>query len=490
MLRWLIVLLGLLPAGSGPHTARAPNVVLVIADDLNTRVGPYGADVYTPNLDRLAAAGTTFLRAYAQYPVCGPSRASILSGMYPESNGVMTNGFARANHRLATPGLADHPSLPGLFREAGYYTARVSKVFHMGVPGGIERGEAGPDDPEAWDFAVNLTAPETMSPGRLETLSRGLQYGANFSRIVLPEGSEGTQADVLATDQAIAILQTRTGAIPPGAAHRVRVKPDAPFFLAVGLVRPHVPLIAPERHFERYPDSLVSLVDVPAGDLDDVPAAAQQFANANRFRMTEEEQRKSVAAYHASISFMDEQLGRLLDALEASGQADNTIVVFVSDHGFNLGEHTSWQKLSLWEDAVRVPLLIAGPGVPGGDRREGIVELVDLYPTLARMAGLMVPPAVQGRDLAPLLGGEAWEADAYTVTSGGASLRTDRYRYSRWGEESEEELYDHLADPGEFTNLASDPASGDLLEDMRARFDARRAAAREAGRTYGLDYPR
>ena len=469
-----------------------PNILFVVADDLNTRIGPYvdtSLELHTPNLDRLAAEGVTFTRAYTQYPVCGPARASFMSGLYPETNGVVTNGFETANHRIATPALADHPTLAGFFREHGYYSARVSKIFHMGVPGGIERGEVGSDDPDSWDYAINLMAPETLTPGNLEKLSRGNHYGSNFSRMILPAGTELTQADVLAADQAIAILENRAGARPPGATNRTKFKEGEPFFLAVGFVRPHVPLIAPERHFAHYPAEDVELPYVLGDDLDDVPTEAGRNSNAAaRFRMDETEQRKAIAAYYASISFMDEQLGRLLDALERLGLRDNTIVVFISDHGYNLGEHTTWQKTNLWEESVRVPLIISVPGTPNaGARSNAIVELIDLYPTLADLSRLggQAPPILQGESLVPLLESPTRadpDGTAYTITGrNGASLRTDRWRYNRWGEDAagdNEELYDHDNDPAEFHNLARDPAYAAALETMRARFEQARRNAR------------
>ncbi len=478
-------------AGSPPEVR--PNILLVVADDLNTRIGPYAdvaLELHTPNLDRLAGEGITFTRAYSQYPVCGPSRASFMSGLYPEANGVMGNGFATSNHRTATPSLTGHPTLAGFLRENGYYTARVSKIFHVGVPGGIERGEVGSDDPDSWDYALSVMAPETLTPGVLEKLSRGDHYGSNFSRMVLPDGNELTQADVLAADQAIAILENRAGAVPPNARNRTKHKEDEPFFLAVGFVRPHVPLIAARRHFAHYPDDEIALPPVPAGDLDDVPVPARRNANhiAARFGMDTVEQRQAIAAYYASISFMDEQLGRLLDTLDRLRLRKDTIVVFTSDHGYNLGEHAAWQKSSLWEESVRVPLIVSAPGMPHpGSRTGAVVELIDLYPTLADMTGLggEAPSILQGSSLLPLLeapAGTDGEAAAYTVTSGeGASLRTPRWRYNRWGEAARgdnEELYDHRDDPGELRNLARDPAHAADLERLRGRFELARRNAR------------
>ena len=468
-----------------------PNILFVVSDDLNTRIGPYvdpSLDLHTPNLDRLAAEGVRFTRAYAQYPVCGPSRASFMSGLYPETNGVTTNAFDTGNHRIATPSLADHPTLAGFFRERGYYTARVSKIFHMGVPGGIERGETGSDDPASWDYAANIMAPETLTPGVLEKLSRGDHYGSVVARMVVPDGDEFTQTDVLAADQAIAILENRAGAKPPNARNRTKFKEEAPFFLAVGFVRPHLPFIAPERHFAHYPDEAVELPHVPPGDLDDVPDEVKRSSNAVRYEMDEDEQRKAIAAYDASVSFMDEQLGRLLDTLDRLDLRDNTIVVFISDHGFNLGEHTCWQKNNLWEESVRVPLIISVPGMrAAGAQTDAVVELIDLYPTLAALAGLgaEAPSILQGESLVPLLDAPADtdpNAVAYTITrDGGASLRTDRWRYNRWGEDADgvnEELYDHDADPGEHRNLVGDPGHRAGLDRIRARFEQVRERAR------------
>jgi arylsulfatase A-like enzyme len=308
--------------------------------------------------------------------------------------------------------------------------------------------------------------------------------------MILPNGNELSQADVLAADQAIAILENRAGARPPNAGNRTKFKEEAPFFLAVGFVRPHVPLIAAERHFAHYPDDDIELPYVPAGDLDDVPDAAKRNSNstAARFGMDASEQRKSIAAYYASIAFMDEQLGRLLDALDRLGLRDNTIVVFLSDHGYNLGEHTVWQKTNLWEESVRVPLIISVPGMSNaGTRTDAVVELLDLYPTLVEMSGLadQTPSILQGESLVPLLEAPA-DIDrtqtAYTITGrNGASLRTDRWRYNRWGEEADgdnEELYDHQNDAAEHHNLARDPAYAAILDSIRAQFEKVRQGAR------------
>ncbi len=370
--------------------AQQPNILLIVSDDLNTRIGPYmELDKHTPNLDRLAAEGVRFSRTYCQYPLCGPSRASFMSGLHPETNGVLNNNYTIGSYRVENPALSDHPSMAGFFREHGYFTARVSKIYHMGVPGGIERGEAGGDDPDSWDYAYNVMGPETLSQGTLELLSPGnLHYGSNFARMILNDGLERTQTDYLAASQAIAILENRAGKAPENGKNAQKAKPDAPFFLAVGMVRPHVPLIAPENCFEPYPEDEVELPLVVVED--NVPEQALVRQNMKIWKMNEIQKKQTISAYMASVRFMDQQVGRLLDALDRLDLRDETIVIFISDHGYNLGEHDCWSKVSLWEGSVRIPLIISVPGAgkKNGTTCESIVELIDLYPTLTELCGL------------------------------------------------------------------------------------------------------
>lgn len=470
-----LAVLSMMPATA--TAARQPNILLIVSDDLTACLGCYGNDVCrTPHLDRLAGEGVRFDRAYCQYPVCGPSRASFMSGLYPNRTKVLRNSKTIGSYRAINPELADHPSIGGLLRRNGYFSARVSKIYHMGVPGGIEAGEPGGDDPDSWDRAFNLMAPETFSPGRLELLSpKRRHFGSNFARVIVPDDRQATQADHMAATQAIAILENRAKAVP-----------DQPFFLAVGFVRPHVPLVALRRLFERYPESDVQRPSVPPGDLNDVPEPARGMENERRYGMNELQQRQAIAAYYASVSFMDEQVGRLLDALDRLHLRDETVVVFTSDHGYNLGEHDCWQKLSLFEESTRVPLIISVPGLDesAGKATPAIVELIDLYPTLADLAGLSeeAPSILHGISLRPLLEDPDradWPKDAaYTVTyRDGESIRTPRWRYNRWGTEGEE-LYDHENDPQEFRNLAEVVAWADVLHDLRDRLQQARAASR------------
>ena len=464
----------------------APNILLIVSDDLNTRIGPYmEIDKHTPHLDRLATEGVQFTRAYCQYPICGPSRASFMSGLYPETNGVLRNNDQPGSYKKETPALADHPSMAGFFRENGYFTARVSKIYHMGVPGGIERGEPGGDEPDSWDYTYNVMGPETLSPGELELLSpKNPHYGGNFSRMVIPDKYEGTQTDYLAASQAIAILENRAGKVPEHGTNKQRIKKDAPFFLAVGFVRPHVPLIAPENCFAPYPEDEVVLPPVIIGE--DVPEEALRRTNDRVFGMNKTQQKRTISSYMASVRFMDQQVGRLLETLDRLDLREETIVIFISDHGYNLGEHNCWSKISLWEGSVRVPMIISVPGSESshGKSCNNITELIDLYPTLTELCGFkgQEPEILQGKSLAGFLNGEKKEtpnAFAYTVSYGGrdATIRTNRWRYTRWGEEAlpgKEELYNHEEDPEELYNLADDENYREILEKMREQLEMMR----------------
>lgn len=477
-----LLVLSLLPLclrAAGRHPA--PNVLLIVSDDLTACLGSYGNEVcQTPHLDRLAREGVRFERAYCQYPVCGPSRASFMSGLYPHTTMMLRNSSRLGAFKVSNPRLADHPSIGGFLRANGYHSARISKIFHMGVPGGIESGSPDGDEPDSWDWTYNVLAPETFSPGKLELLSpKRVHYGSNFARLIVPDEHSATQADAMAATQAIAFLENRAGQRPHDAKYNSRPKPGSPFFLAVGFVRPHVPLVAPERSFRQYPESGVAPPFVPDGDLDDVPTPAAAMENMGRYGMSEEQQRLAIAAYYASVTFMDEQVGRLLDALDRLDLRRSTIVIFLSDHGYNLGEHECWQKLSLFEESTRVPLIISAPGFErsAGQVAAGIVELIDLYPTVADLAGLAdrAPGNLQGESLRPLLeqpGRSDWaKRYAYTVThSEGESIRSEQWRYNRWGNEGEE-LYDHDKDPQEFTNLAGSPAHRNVMAELRIEWE-------------------
>jgi uncharacterized sulfatase len=434
------------------HAAQnKPNVLFIVADDLNNSLACYGALVKTPNLDKLAARGVRFDRAYCQYPLCGPSRASLMSGMRPDKIGVLTNGPTVRAVR------SDVVTLPQLFRSNGYFAARVGKIYHLGIPGGV--GTPGPDDPQSWDHTFDPSGAEFKTPG--EEHNPDPQRGQGFRR-VLGDGEGVEQADYQSADEAIRLLRQQKTA-------------GKPFFLAVGFIRPHVPDIAPRKYFEMHALEKIALPKVPAGDRDDIPLAAFMDPKPN-WNMSDADCRESIRAYYACVSFMDAQAGRVLDELEKLALADNTIVTFVGDHGYALGEHATWQKMMLFEPVARVPYIIAAPGVKASST-QSLAEMIDLYPTIAQLANVTPPKEIDGVSLVPVLNDPAAKVKeaAYTQVrrkgANGRTVRTERWRYTEWGDAGADgvELYDEQNDPGELTNLAKDPAHAQRVEELKTR---------------------
>ncbi|MFP6584532.1 MAG: sulfatase [Candidatus Hydrogenedentota bacterium] len=455
-------------------TAEKPNVLFIISDDLSAEaLGVYGnAQCTTPNIDRLAREGVRFTRTYCQFPICGPSRAALMSGLYPEVVQVMRNSDSEKFESV----MGNRPSMAEHFRLNGYYTARTSKIYHMRVPGDITAGVDGPDHVESWSEKHNFKAPEWMTKGEHEHLSNeklrfepethySLGFGSAFY-VVKGESDGFEQPDVRATSKAIEIMSE----------HK-----DDPFFMAVGLVRPHVPLVAPTSYFDAHPHEQMQLPVKVAFDWDDLPKAGISRSSRSLGMQGDlVKQRKSLAAYYASVSFMDAQVGRLLDALDELELRDNTIVVFMSDHGYHLGEHDFWQKVSLHEESMRIPLIISVPGVAPATATT-LSEQIDIYPTLAELAGLDIPEHVQGRSLVSALSDPdvSLREDVYGVTGRGKMLRTVDWAYIRYSN-GEEELYDMINDPQQFTNAAPNSQNSDALELMRQRMDKREASVRNA----------
>lgn len=450
-------------AAVSAQSTRPKNVLFLAADDMNNALGCYGHKlVKSPHIDRLAARGVRFDRAYCQFPLCGPSRASLMTGMRPDTTKVLGNNMDFRDY------LPNAVTLPQLFKNSGYYSAREGKMFHMNVPTEVTLPRF--QDAPSWNHSVSPGGPEAKTPGELHRLSPpGTQLGMQWLSAASGEG----QSDSNAAERAIALLEK----------HR-----NEPFFLATGFLRPHLPFVAPSKFFDLYPLDSIPLPNNPPGDLDDIPAAAKGVRPFlwNQMGMNERQIREARRGYYASTSFMDEQLGRVLDALERLKLAENTIVVFWGDHGWNLGEHTRWQKMSLMEDSARVPLVVAAPGSKGnGKASTSLVEFVDLYPTLAELCGLKPPATLEGQSMAKLLDNPArpFKKAAFTQIAyediTGRAMRTPRYRYIRWeGKGGGEELYDHQNDPGEFTNLAQKADARSQLEQHRRMFDAGWRAAR------------
>jgi uncharacterized sulfatase len=438
------------PAAAG---SKKLNVLFVISDDLCTRLGCYGDPlVQAPNLDRLAKRGVRFERAYCQFPLCNPSRASFMTGRRPDTTRVLEN---KTHFREVTP---DVVTLAQLFRRAGFATARVGKIFHYGVP--LQIGTDGLDDKASWDQVVNSRGRDRDDEDKIFSLLPG-KFGATLSWLAA-DGTDEEQTDGKSASAAIKLLEQNK---------------ERPFFLACGFYRPHTPYVAPRSYFDRYPLEKIPLAKVPANYKQGVPALAFASAFKEQDTMADEQRKQALQAYFASTTYMDAQLGRVLDALERLGLADSTVIVFFSDHGYLLGEHGLWQKMSLFEQSARVPLFIVAPGAAGnGKTCARTVELIDLYPTLAELCGLQAPAGLEGQSLRPLLddpqGPRARPAYTQVTRAKGAmgrSVRTERWRYTEWDEGKQgTELYDHTADPLEAHNLAADPAQATRLEALRA----------------------
>ncbi len=441
--------------GAGPES-QIKNVLFIISDDLKASVlGCYGDRFcQTPNLDALASRGLVFERAYCQGTSCRPSRQSFMFSRY------MGKG---------TVNMGQH------FKEHGWYSARVGKIYHMRVPGDIIAGTNGDDVASSWTERFNSPGLEAHTPGDYACLNLNIFTDSLEARqstkmphrmfvSVKYDGDGSDQADSKSASKAIELL---------------RKHGDQPFFLAVGFVRPHYPMVAPRQFFDPYPWQQMQMPPQQTGDLDDIPklGLAGTISSRNPIGKHPDNQQRMWAAYYASVTFMDQQVGRVIDELERLGLRDSTAIVFTSDHGYHLGEHEFWQKSNLHEEVLRVPLIMSVPGFPAG-RTRSVVELVDLYPSLSELAGLQVPQEVQGVSLVPVLR----EHDA-SVKNGaisfnkGFSLRTDDWHYMRYTDGTAE-LYDMKADPNEFTNLATNRDYTSVLKEMEATLSQRLLSAK------------
>jgi iduronate 2-sulfatase len=429
-----------------------PNVLLIMADDLNNDLGTYGHQlVKSPNIDRLASRGVRFDRAYTQFPLCSPSRVSLLTGLRPDTTRVHD---LQTDFRTILP---DVVTLPQMFRRSGYLAARVGKIYHYGNPGDI--GTSGLDDSASWDVVVNPRGIDKDEENRLTILTPTRHLGASLTYYASPATDEEHTDGRVATET-IALLEKNK---------------DRPFFIAAGFYRPHCPFIAPRKYFDLYP---LDRISAPASSRDSGAPAAAWYTTPPHWDVGEQGQREAIRAYYASISFLDANVGRLLEALDRLRLADNTIVVFISDHGYHLGDKGQWMKQTLFERSARAPLMVAGPGVSAEGRSTSrVVEFLDVYPTLADLARLSAPANLHGRSLVPLLKDPqtTWDHPAFTqVRRGGAtdymgySIRTEKWRYTEWdGGERGRELYDESGDPEEAKNLVTDPGYRSVVGELQ-----------------------
>ena len=453
-LHFLTPLLFLLTAVLSHAAAGKLNVLFIAVDDMNNDLGCYGSPVVkSPNIDKLAARGVKFERAYCQFPLCSPSRSSLMTGLRPDQTRVFD-----LQYHFRT-GLPEVVTLPQLFMRNGYYAARVGKIYHYGNPGDI--GTSGLDDPPSWkEFYNPAGADKTTLEPEFTNFTPGRGLGSAMGKLADQKFRDEEHTDGKVATQAIELLEK----------HK-----NEPFFLAVGFYKPHTPYIAPKKYFDLYP---IEKIDVPTLGQDyakTVPAAAlfstKPWPN---FGVTHQQARESKQAYYAAISFVDAQIGRVVDALDRLGLRDNTVIVFWSDHGYSLGTHGLWMKQNCFEDASRVPLIFAGPGIKAGTPSPRLVELIDLYPTLADFAGL-TPPKLPGASLRPLLANPTaeWKRPAFTQVERGGypgrSVRTPEWRYTEWDEGKQGvELYDEKNDPGEMKNLAGDPKYAATIAELKA----------------------
>ena len=459
------------------------NVLFVVCDDLNTHVSPSGYDpIHTPTLARLASESMTFRRAYCQYPVCGPSRASFLSGLYPQSTGILNNTADIRNERPGTL------TLPQFFRENGYWTASTGKVFHSPRH---EQGDV------AWNEFVRFENDELevvriarekfeSEHGSVENQSnrrRWRELKKQISATLNAQTPPGHGRSGLTDEQ----HKDGKNALQVARWIKGNARGKRPFFIACGIQKPHVPFLAPDKYFDMYPLNELTYTPDRPNLWDTIPRTAiSKRYEAFGFQPAQENhslRREYMQAYHACISFIDAQLKIVFDAVEESGHANDTIVIFTSDHGYHLGDHFLWGKVTLFDIGARVPFIVRAPGISkSGATSEAMVELVDIYPTLADLTGLQAPEHLQGVSLRPLLGHPEQRGRkkyAYSVVTRGQqlgySLRSQRWRYGRWPDG--EELYNLSNDPQEKRNLAGREHVADRLAEFRELLDRKQVEA-------------
>lgn len=425
------------PASAIVADASRPNVLFICVDDLNHWVGYTGRNPQsrTPNIDRLSRMGVSFSNAHCAAPACEPSRAALFSGMRPSTTGCYLNGDTWKKF------IPEGVSLNAAFKKAGYFVAGMGKTYHSTANQGLKGVYA-----SEWDVYPPLPKPSTGGAGK---------YEGYFVPLPL-DLKDDDLGDWYTIDFCI---------------DQLKQPHDKPFFLACGLVKPHLPWAVPKKYYSLYPRDEVQLPPYRKDDLEDVPPAGRRIGIAGdhpRFVKTGR-WRDAIQSYLGTIAYVDVCIGRLLDALEASQYADNTIIVLWGDHGWHLGEKDRWRKFTLWEEATRAPLIWVAPGVTrSGAVCDQPVSFLSIYPTLCELAGIPIPKHVEGPSLRPLLEDPQASWDGVAVCTHGYmnhAVRTDRWRYIRYADGGEE-LYDHSKDPYEWTNLAADPAYADVKAEL------------------------
>ncbi len=422
------------------------NVLFIAADDLNRDLGCYGHTmVKSPNIDKLAKAGVRFERAYCQYALCNPSRTSLLSGRRPETTGIMDNETPPRTYLGK-----DVKFLPEYFREHGYFTARVGKIAHSSFENAI-----------SWDISESAKGHHDIDncDDDFAALNKKGILGGAPVQFCAAQGKDEQQPDGNTARRIVQLLEQNK---------------DKTFFIAAGFHKPHEPLVAPKKYFDLYDWRKVVLPKEPANDRDDIPKLSLLRNRPDQI-VTEDRRKQTMAAYYAAVSFMDAQVGVVLDALDRLGLRENTVIVFFGDHGWHLGEHLGlWRKTTLFEEAAHAPLIICAPNAKGNGRVCGrTVEFLGIYPTLLELCGLPKNDELEGVSLAPLLKNPKadWKPAVTVLRWGenlGKSVRTERWRYSEWdGGKNGAELFDQQSDPFEYTNLARDEKFAKQVSEMK-----------------------
>jgi len=431
-----------------------PNVLFIAVDDLNNWIGPIDnfSNVKTPNFDRLAKMGVTFTNAHVQAPLCGPSRASIMTGLRPSTTGIYGMTPDNDIRRDGNPATKDIAFLPEYFQQNGYHTMGIGKLFHIHAPENVFQETGGrvkgfgpyPEKRYVWDgFGKGIRG----THGRTST-----DWGA------FPEN------DTLMPDhQSVNWVK-----------ERLDRNYDEPFFMGLGFLRVHVPLYVPQKWFDLYPLDNIETPPYKSDDLNDIPAVGMKINDLPMMPSTEwakesGEWKKIVQAYLACISYVDYELGRVLDALEASQYKDNTIIVLWSDHGYRLGEKGTFAKHALWETATKAPLMFAAPNLPKGKKIEAPVEMLSIYPTLLELSGLKAYDKNEGTSLVSLMKSDKINKKNYAITTFGKdnhAIKKDGFRYIQY-EDKTEEFYDHNKDPNEWTNQANNPIYASKIAELK-----------------------
>ena len=433
---------------------RKPNVLFIAVDDLRPQLGCYGhAQMISPNIDQFASAGTVFGRTYCQVPVCGASRASLLTGLRPtRTRFVNYESFADND-------APDTTNLPKYLKQHGYRTVSLGKVFHHQTDGTDSWSEP-PWRPTGDWIGRGYYSEIGRSLARLESGGRGPAYES-------PDIPDNAYPDGVLTERAISELR--------------RIKSsDNPFFLAVGYLKPHLPFNAPERFWNMYQREQIDLADNPFRPKGAPDAALHNWGELRRYHgipekgpLSDELARTLIHGYYACVSYIDFQIGLLLSELDRLSLREETIIVLWGDHGWNLGEHGLWCKHCNFETSLHSPLIISAPWQKSGNETDALTEFIDIYPSVVDLCGLSLPDHLHGQSLVPLMEGqrEGWKRAVFSRYENGDSVKTDRYRYTEWSRDTGEVyarmLYDHLLDPVENVNISEYPENQEIIENLK-----------------------